>query len=90
MHLRFDQWAETEGGRPFPDDIPDKYIGRFSGYRCKDREFPLAGMSCAIFEIPESKKIRISGGSQIPGWTDDTYPDDAHYSFRIIRTTVVV
>ena len=89
MHLRFDQWAEKDGGRPLPDDIPDKYKGRFSGYRCTDREFPLAGMSCAIFEIPESNRIRISGGSQIPGWTDDNYPDDCHYSFRIIRTTVV-
>ena len=90
MHLRFDQWAETDGGRPFPDDIPDKYKGRFTGYRCTDREFPLTGMSSAIFEIPASKKIRISGGSQIPGWTNDTYPDDNHYSFRIIRTTVLV
>ena len=90
MHLRFDQWAEPEGGRPFPDDIPDKYKGRFTGYRCTDREFPLTGMSCAIFEIPASTKVRISGGSQIPGWTTDNYPDDNHYSFRIIRTTVLI
>jgi hypothetical protein len=89
MHLRFDQWAEPHGGRPFPEDIPDKYKGRFTGYRCTDQEFPLTGMSCAIFEIPDSHKVRISGGSQIPGWTTDNYPDDAHYSFRIIRTTVL-
>ena len=31
-----------------------------------------------------------SGGSEAPGWTDDNYADDVHYSFRIIRTTVVV
>ena len=92
MHMRIDQWAETDGGRPFPDDIPARYTdgGRFSGFRGTYREFPLTGMSCAIFEIPQSKKIRISGGSQIPGWTEDNYPDDVHYSFRIIRTSVVV
>jgi len=53
------------------------------------RENPLSGMSSAIFEIPESKKITISGGSEIPGWTSDNYPDDAHFSFRIIRVTVL-
>lgn len=49
---------------------------------------PVAGMSCAIFEIPKSKKIIIKGGSAIAGWHEDNYPDDAHYSFRIIRITV--
>jgi len=90
MHLRIDQWAETKGGRTFPENIPDRYKQRFSGFRCTSREFPLAGMSSAIFEIPKSKKIRISGGSQIPGWTDDNYADDLHYSIRIIRTTVSI
>jgi len=51
-------------------------------------EFPLTGMSCAIFEIPKSKKEIITGGSENHGWTDDNYPDDDHYSFRIIRVTV--
>ena len=47
-------------------------------------------MSCAVFEIPPSVRVRVMGGSQIPGWTDDNCPDDNHYSFRTIRTTVAV
>lgn len=52
-------------------------------------EYPLAGMSCATFEVPRSETVRVTGGSQTPGWSEDTYPDDFHYSFRVIRTTVV-
>ena len=52
------------------------------------REFPLTGMSCAIFEIPKSCKVTITGGGENPGWSEDNYPDDNHYSFRIIRVTV--
>ena len=32
---------------------------------------------------------RIQGGSTVPGWEEDNYPDDIHYSFRVIRVTVV-
>ncbi|HIE03261.1 MAG TPA: hypothetical protein EYP61_00730 [Candidatus Latescibacteria bacterium] len=82
MHLRADQWLEPNpGGRPVP--------GREgASFRCTGREFPLAGMSCAVFEVPMSRKVVISGGSAVPGWTTDNFPDDAHYSFRIIRVTV--
>ena len=52
------------------------------------REWPLVGMSSAIFETPPSKKVIIMGGSAIPGWQSDLAPSDAHYSLRIIRTTV--
>jgi hypothetical protein len=52
------------------------------------RENPLAGMSCAIFEIPPSRSVTIQAGSQIPGWVSDNYPGDHHYSIRVIRTTV--
>lgn len=48
------------------------------------------GMSSANFEIPESKKVTIKGGSQaVPGATDPKC-GDAHYCFRIIRVTVKV
>jgi hypothetical protein len=90
MHLRFDQWAEDQGGRPFPESAPENLRKIATGFRMTSREFPLAGMSCAIFEIPASKRVRISGGSAIGGWTTDDSPDDAHYSFRMIRTTVAV
>ena len=46
-------------------------------------------MSSAIFEVPPSKKVTIRGGSEMPGWSSDQTPDDGHYSFRMIRTTVL-
>lgn len=51
-------------------------------------EHPWTGMSCAVFELPASSKVRITAGSEVPGWADDTYPDDFHYSIREIRVTV--
>jgi hypothetical protein len=53
------------------------------------RTLPVAGMSCAVFHLPKSRTVRIKGGSTVPGWEEDNYPDDIHYSFRVIRVTVV-
>ena len=53
------------------------------------RENPLAGMSCPVFEVPASRSVRIMGGSELLGWSEDNYPSDNHYSFRVIRTTVM-
>lgn len=52
------------------------------------RENPLVGMSCAVFELPKTHKVVITGGSEVCPWSDDGYPDDVHYSFRIVRTTL--
>ena len=99
MHLRADQWLVKEtkvprfsGEEPY-EDIPEGFTNKmpnFKGYGMKTdyREVPLTGMSCALFSIPRSKKIKIMAGSEILGWHDDNYPDDAHYSIRIIRVTV--
>ena len=54
------------------------------------QSLPISGMSCAVFEIPPSNSVKIAGMGAIPGWSDDNYPDDVHYSFRLIRTTVAV
>jgi hypothetical protein len=97
MHLRADQWSAGPG-EPFEihnasgDAYPKQLPGRLADRRLKliSRELPLAGMSCAVFEIPRSRTVRITGGGAVPGWMSDNYPDDNHYSFRIIRTTVVV
>ncbi len=92
MHLRYDQWynSNPEAGPPIPENFLEHWTSFEGGsLRCTAREMPLAGMSCAIFEIPRSMKVSISGGSAIAGWASDAAPDDAHYSFRIIRTTVV-
>lgn len=101
MHIRFDNWmAQSDGeirdvrGRAYPE-IPEarkKIVPGLKKRRMKSdyRENPLAGMSCAIFEIPKSRKVIISGGSEICAWQKDNFPDDVHYSFRIIRITVSV
>lgn len=52
-------------------------------------ELPLAGMSSAIFEVPPARRITIRGGCEMPGWSSDHAPNDGHYSFRLIRTTVM-
>lgn len=100
MHLRGDQWMKSSDtpGDPLPGDYVDTWPYNASrDFRKKHvmtgvtyRNFPLAGMSCAIFEIPASHTVRVLGGAAQPGWTDDSSPNDNHYAFRIIRTTVIV
>ena len=102
MHPRFDQWqAQSEAeirdhtGQPY-SEIPDARIKNVWGiqgdhkYKLKShyRENPLVGMSSATFEIPKSREVIISGGCEPCAWTDDSFPDDVHYSFRMIRITV--
>lgn len=99
MHMRADNWlAQSEGAIADERDrvyeqIPQTrkdMIPNLKRYCLKShyRENPLVGMSCAIFEIPKSRKVTISGGSELCAWTSDSYPDDIHYSFRMIRITV--
>ena len=95
MHLRYDQWSAGDGkpleiNNPSQNHYPTTSPHPHMRLKAISREFPQAGMSCAVFEIPQSKCVRIMGGSTIPGWTDDNFPDDDHYSFRIVRTTVSV
>ncbi len=54
------------------------------------QQHPLTGLSSATFDIPPSKSVRVMSAGAIPGWSEDNYPDDAHYSVRYIRTTVAV
>ncbi len=100
MHLRADQWLvrDTEvprfvGQGPyaelaqgFIDNSPEKFGG--CHMKMDYRELPLAGMSCALFSIPRSKRIKVMAGSEMMGWHDDNFPDDAHYSIRLVRVTV--
>lgn len=55
-----------------------------------DEGYRDAGMSCALFEMPESKKITIMAGSQmnIDQLDIENMRHDAHYDIRIIRVTV--
>jgi hypothetical protein len=100
MHIRADNCfvigkeldiRRPEGGY---EGIPDAYCDdepflKGCSLKTHYRENPLSGMSSAVFEIPASKKVIISGGSETPGWSSDNYPEDAHFSFRIIRVTVL-
>jgi hypothetical protein len=93
MHLRYDQWSGP-GGIDFGyEDIPEKTIKQYPGLaqesvKAHYQAFPFAGMSCAVFEIPKSRKVTIMGGSETTGWLTDNAGNDDHYSFRTIRTTV--
>jgi hypothetical protein len=101
MHIRADNCfvigkdlgiKRLEGGYA---DIPGEYCEdepflKNCSLKTHYRENPLSGMSSAVFEIPESRKVIVSGGSEIPGWSSDNYPDDAHFSFRIIRVTILI
>jgi len=99
MHLRGDQWMKSGGTRG--DPLPEHYVKNWPYCHVKDfperysltgvtyENVPLAGMSCAVFEIPASDRVRIMGGSVMPGWTADRAPSDGHYSFRIFRVTVL-
>jgi len=51
---------------------------------------PVSGMSSGTFDIPPSSEVRVMSAGAIPAWSEDQYPDDAHYSVRYIRTTVAV
>lgn len=69
-------WGEHMRIEPWRKGIDD-------GYRD-------AGMSCAVFEIPESKKFTLMAGSQMTMDQQDfiNVRHDAHYCLRIIRVTV--
>jgi hypothetical protein len=93
MHLRYDQWHTPVQADFGYEEIPAGMIKRNPAtgkWRVKThyREFPFAGMSCAVFEIPRSRKVTIYAGSDRPGWVTDNFPGDDHYSIRVIRTTV--
>ena len=99
MHLRVDQWAVNDAkvqrfvGEGTYDDLPKPFVQKNPslarcGMKSDHREFPGSGMSCAVFSIPLSRSVKIMGGCEVPGWPDDNFPDDGHYSFRLIRVTV--
>jgi hypothetical protein len=55
-----------------------------------DEGYRDAGMSCAVFELPDSKKVTIMAGSQmdIDQLDIQNVRHDAHYDIRLIRVTV--
>lgn len=74
-----------------PESIKELYKSTIENpnyHKSTYQENPLAGMSCAIFEIPPSKQVIVQGGSQATGWRGDNFPGDCHYSFRTIRVDV--
>ena len=55
-----------------------------------DEGYRDAGMSCAVFELPDSKKVTIMAGSQmdIDQLDIQNVRHDAHYDIRLVRVTV--
>jgi len=95
MHLRADQWGTGIKADFGYEAIPAGMIRRYPGtqslsVKTRAQEFPFTGMSCAVFEIPGSRRVTIYAGSESPGWLSDNFPNDDHYSVRTIRTTVAV
>ncbi|MFH0965177.1 MAG: hypothetical protein V2A58_14350 [Planctomycetota bacterium] len=95
MHLRYDQWAARTTGDIGYGELPEGVLARWPwmkdiALKSHYREHPHVGMSCAVFEIPRSRRVRISGGSVLAGWHEDDGKGDNQYSFRVIRTTVAV
>lgn len=99
-HIRGDMWNRKaeDGGRELPQNYVDywpychdlEFPKTRSYFRITGANYPAAGMSCAVFEVPASKRVRILGGSMAYGWTvDEAQGADCHYSFRIIRATVL-
>ena len=99
-HVRGDCWIKpnTHGGAPLPEHFVNNWPYCHNQQFAEENVFtgvtganlPNTGMSCAIFEIPASRTVRILGGSQSYGWTGGTGGEaDNHYSFRIIRTSVL-
>ncbi len=97
-HVRGDCWMkETVPGGKMPQNWVDNwpychekdFVAKQGYTQVTGENYPLAGMSCAIFEIPASRKVRIMGGSLSYGWTFDRCPGDNHYSFRMIRTEIL-
>jgi len=93
-HLRYDQWAApSPAGDIGYGLLPEGVLARWPwmkniALKAHHREHPNAGMSCAVFEVPRSTCVRISGGSVLAGWHEDGGKGDNQYSFRVIRTTV--
>ena len=96
FHARYDQWADNvdakiagDGYEPIPAGMIKRYPG-IENHKVKQhyREVPLMGMSCAVFEIPASKRVIITGGSESLPWPSDGGGPDNHYSFRMFRVTV--
>jgi hypothetical protein len=72
------------------DDLWGEHIRIEPWKKGVDEGYRHAGMSCAVFELPESKKVTIMGGSQMDVDQRDIQNErhDAHYCLRIIRVTV--
>ena len=93
MHLRWDALSDPRGIDHGYEPVPEGMIRRYPGVadcsvKLHSATIPLAGMSCAVFEIPRSHRVTITGGSDNNAWMSDGAGPDNHYSFRTIRTVV--
>lgn len=72
------------------DDLWGEHIRIDPWRKGIDEGYRDAGMSCAVFELPDSNKITIMAGSQMNIDEPDikNMRHDAHYCIRIIRITV--
>jgi len=92
LHAEPSEWKYPRTGVKMKvDNLWGQHILGTTWFKGVDEGDRHAGLSCAHFEIPESKRVTIMGGSQadveVIGPERKAY-FDGHYCFRIIRVTV--
>ena len=91
LHAEPLEWKYPRTGiKMMVDDLWGEHINAYPWFKGVTEAWREAGLSSAHFDIPESRKITIMGGSQtvIGGPELERNAHDGHYCVRIIRVTV--
>ncbi len=91
LHAEPLEWKYPRTGVKMRVDCPYGEHLRIEPWRKGiDEGYRDAGLSCAVFELPESNKVTIMAGSQMDIDEMDLVNGrhDAHYAVRIVRVTV--
>mgnify|MGYP001086816172 CR=1 FL=1 len=91
LHAEPLEWKYPRTGvRLMVDNLWGEHINAYPWFQGVTEQWREAGLSSAHFEIPESRKVTIMGGSQavVGGREIEHGANDGHYCVRIIRVTV--
>lgn len=91
LHAEPLEWKFPRTGvRMMVDNLWGEHVNAYPWMQGVTESWREAGLSSAHFEIPESRKVTIMGGSQtVVGGTEmERGQHDGHYCVRIIRVTV--
>jgi len=91
LHAEPLEWKYPRTGvRYMVENLWGEHINAYPWFSGVTEQWREAGLSSAHFDIPESRKITIMGGSQtvVGGREIEHGMHDGHYCVRIIRVTV--